>query len=93
MSRRRRGVPGAVACPQISRRRCAMSMPKIRILAGASLIAAGARWWLGARVGLAPGRLPGDVTFELGGATVYLPLGTCLVLSALLSLLLWVIGR
>lgn len=70
-----------------------MSMPKILIVAGAALIAAGALWWLGGRLGLSPGRLPGDFTIEAGGGTIYLPLGTCLVLSVVLSLVLWLTGR
>jgi Protein of unknown function (DUF2905) len=39
------------------------------------------------------GRLPGDFTFRSGGATVYLPLGTCLLLSVLLSLLSYLFRR
>lgn len=39
------------------------------------------------------GRLPGDLLFERGGATVYIPLATSLVLSILLTLLLNIFWR
>jgi len=39
------------------------------------------------------GRLPGDVQVPRGSWTFYLPLGTSLALSLLLTLILWLIGR
>ena len=39
------------------------------------------------------GRLPGDVQVQRGNWTFYFPLGTSLVLSLLLTLILWLIGR
>ena len=40
--------------------------------------------------GLPLGRLPGDLVFRRGGATIYLPLGTCLLVSVGITLLsLW----
>jgi hypothetical protein len=55
------------------------------ILAGIGLvwIVAPAIPWLG--------RLPGDIRFEGKNTRVYFPLLTCLLLSLLLSLALWVI--
>ena len=38
--------------------------------------------------GLPLGRLPGDLVFRRGGATVYLPITSCVVVSVLLSLVL-----
>ncbi|WP_411028777.1 DUF2905 domain-containing protein [Salmonella sp. s59878] len=35
------------------------------------------------------GRLPGDLVFHVGRTTVYVPLATMLIVSAVLSLLLW----
>lgn len=34
-------------------------------------------------------RLPGDIVIDRPGLTVYLPLGTCVALSVLLTLALW----
>lgn len=39
------------------------------------------------------GRLPGDFIFQRGNVTVYLPLGTMIVLSLLLTLVLNLVGR
>lgn len=39
------------------------------------------------------GKLPGDFTFRSGGVTIYLPLGTCLLLSVALSLLSYLFRR
>ncbi len=39
------------------------------------------------------GRLPGDIYVERGSWTFYFPLGTSIVLSLLLTLVLWLIGR
>ncbi|MFP4682748.1 MAG: DUF2905 domain-containing protein [Ectothiorhodospira sp.] len=66
-------------------------MPRILIALGLLLILVGLAWpWL-ARLGL--GRLPGDLLIQRDGFTFYLPLTTSLVVSAVVSLLLWLIHR
>ena len=39
------------------------------------------------------GRLPGDLIIRREHAVFYLPLTTCLVLSAVISLVLWLVNR
>jgi len=39
------------------------------------------------------GRLPGDIHIQRGNWTFYFPLATSLLLSVILTLLLWVMGR
>ena len=39
------------------------------------------------------GRLPGDIRIETEGGGFYLPIVTCLIISALLSLVLWFLRR
>ena len=39
------------------------------------------------------GRLPGDIAIERENFKFYFPLGTCLVLSAVLSVLVWLLRR
>jgi hypothetical protein len=39
------------------------------------------------------GRLPGDILIEREHFKVYLPLGTCIVISVVVSLLGWFFGR
>ncbi len=43
--------------------------------------------------GLRIGRLPGDIAVERDRWRFYFPLGTSLVLSVLVTLLLWLLGR
>ena len=38
------------------------------------------------------GRLPGDIAIQRDGFSFYFPLTSCLLASALLSLLLWLFG-
>jgi hypothetical protein len=39
------------------------------------------------------GRLPGDIKIEGKNYTFYMPLGSCLLVSAILSLIFWLISR
>jgi Protein of unknown function (DUF2905) len=39
------------------------------------------------------GRLPGDITFKRGNFSFYFPLATCLLLSAILSFIMWLIRK
>jgi Protein of unknown function (DUF2905) len=39
------------------------------------------------------GRLPGDIYVQRGNWTFYFPLGTSILLSIVLTLVLWLIGR
>lgn len=62
-------------------------MGKFLIIAGLVLVAAGLLWMVGERFGL--GRLPGDILIEREGTRIYIPITTSLVISAVLSLVLW----
>jgi hypothetical protein len=64
------------------------------LLLGAVLAAAGALLLFADRFpGLRIGRLPGDVRVERGNFTFYFPLATSIVVSVVLTLLLWLFGR
>ena len=39
------------------------------------------------------GRLPGDIVIERGNVHIYLPIVTCIVVSVVLSLILWLMNR
>ncbi len=65
---------------------------KLLVVVGLAVAALGAVLWLVGRVPFL-GRLPGDLLWERPGFAVYLPLGTCLLLSAVLSLVLWWLRR
>ena len=65
---------------------------KLLILAGAVLVGIGILLVVANRIPFL-GRLPGDVAVERKSFSFYFPITTCLVLSALISLLLWLFGR
>jgi hypothetical protein len=62
-------------------------MQKTLILIGAAIVIAGLAWpWL-SRLPL--GRLPGDIVIDKPGLKIYIPLTTMVLVSALVSLVLW----
>jgi len=63
------------------------------IFAGLALVALGLFFLLGEKLPFQLGRLPGDLEFRNKNSVLYLPLGTCLLLSLLGSLLLWLLNR
>ena len=66
-------------------------MSRWLILIGAGLIVLGLCWpWL-ARLGL--GRLPGDIHVQREGFEFYFPVTTGLLISAVVTLILWILRR
>ena len=68
-----------------------MEPAKTLIVIGAVLIAAGLVWLAAGWLGL--GHLPGDIVIERGNFRLYLPLGASLLISVVLTLIFWVLGR
>jgi hypothetical protein len=66
-------------------------MARFLVVLGVVILLVGLLWPYLARIGL--GRLPGDFVFQRDNVTFYFPLMTCLLLSALFSLILWVVNR
>ncbi len=66
-------------------------MSRFLITLGLILLAAGLLWPLLQKIGL--GRLPGDIVIERENMTVYIPLGTSILISIVLSVVLWFLGR
>jgi Protein of unknown function (DUF2905) len=65
---------------------------KTLFIIGLVLVVAGAVLWkTGGLGGL--GRLPGDLFVQRGNSTFYFPVVTCLVISAVLTLLGWLFRR
>ena len=62
----------------------------ILIAAGAFLLAAGLLWPFLSRY---LGRLPGDIVVRKPGFTFVFPIVTCIVISVVLTLLLWLFRR
>jgi hypothetical protein len=63
------------------------------ILIGLACIVAGIAWMLLERVGIRLGRLPGDIAIRGRNGGFYFPIVTCLLISALLTLLGWFFRR
>ncbi len=63
------------------------------VVVGAVIALAGVVIVVAERLGLRLGRLPGDLAVERDRFRFYLPLGTSLLLSIILSLVLWLAGR
>jgi hypothetical protein len=68
-----------------------MSVPRLLIIFGLVLVAVGLLWPLFAKLGL--GRLPGDIVIERDNFRLYLPIGTSVLISFILSLIFWFLGR
>ena len=68
-------------------------MGRILIFAGLAILAAGLVTVLAERLGIRPGSLPGDIRIEGKHGSFYFPVVTCVIVSALLSLLMWFINR
>jgi uncharacterized protein HemY len=66
-------------------------MQRLLIGLGLALVLAGIAWPLLSRIGL--GRLPGDIMIRRGSTSFYFPLATCIVISIVLSALMWLLNR
>jgi Protein of unknown function (DUF2905) len=65
-------------------------MSRTLILIGLLLIAVGLLWpWIG---WLGLGHLPGDIVVERKNFTLYVPIATGLLISVVLTLLLWLVN-
>ena len=64
---------------------------RVLIVLGGVLLVAGIALLAVGRLGI--GRLPGDLVYKRGNFALYVPLMTSILLSIILSLLLWVFRR
>ena len=66
---------------------------KLLIGFGLILVVVGGLVMLRGRVNLPLGRLPGDIVYRGKHTTFYFPLATSVVVSVLLSIVMYVVGR
>ena len=66
---------------------------KVLIVAGALAIVAGVAFVLLGRAHVPLGRLPGDIVYRGKNTTFYFPLATSILISVVLSVLLYLVGR
>lgn len=65
---------------------------KLLFFGGLVLAAVGGLMWAGVGRGWF-GRLPGDINYTRGNFSFHFPLVTCLLISAILTVLLWLFRR
>jgi DUF2905 family protein len=68
-------------------------MGRTLIVVGLILVAVGVLFTLGEKLPVKLGRLPGDITVRGKNGVFYFPIVTSLLLSVVLSVLLWLFGR
>ena len=66
---------------------------KLLVILGGVMVLAGAGLILLGRTGIPLGKLPGDIVYRGKNATVYFPLATSIVLSVVLTLVMWALGK
>ena len=70
-----------------------MPLGRMLIVAGIVLVAAGVLVTLAGRLPIKLGRLPGDIYVQGKNSTFYFPIVTCILLSVLLSVVMWIVKR
>jgi hypothetical protein len=70
-----------------------MGLGRFLIATGVLLIVAGLVVTYGGRLPIRLGRLPGDIAIHGRNSSFYFPVTTCIVLSVLLSLVMWILRR
>ena len=65
---------------------------KVLVIAGVVLAVAGALLWSGVGKGWL-GRLPGDIHYAKGNLSLHFPIVTCLLVSAILTVILWLFRK
>jgi hypothetical protein len=70
-----------------------MPAGRLLIIAGIVLIAAGVLITFLGRLPIRLGRLPGDIYIQGKNSSFYFPLATCILISLVFSLILWLFRR
>lgn len=69
-----------------------MFVPKLLVTIGLLFTTLGLLFWIGGKW-LRLGRLPGDVAIERDGFAFYFPITTMLLLSAVATVIFWLVNR
>jgi len=68
-------------------------MGRLLVIVGVALVVVGGIVMLLGRTGLPLGRLPGDILYRGKNTTFYFPLASSILISVVLSIVLFLIGR
>lgn len=66
---------------------------KALLIVGIAIVIIGGLLLIAARFGWPLGRLPGDLAYRGKNVSVYFPLATCLLISVVLTIILYLISR
>ncbi len=66
-------------------------MQKVLITIGLVLVAAGLLWPFLSKLSL--GRLPGDIAIDRPGLKIFIPVTSMILVSVIISLILWILRR
>ncbi|MGH9816374.1 MAG: DUF2905 domain-containing protein [Candidatus Acidiferrales bacterium] len=66
---------------------------RMLFVVGIVLVVVGGLLAFGAKLPLRLGRLPGDIVWQGKGSAFYFPIVTCIVLSVVLSAIVWLVGQ
>ena len=70
-----------------------VNLGRTLIALGIIILALGLNLTLGEKLPIRLGRLPGDIVIRGRNSVFYFPLATCLLVSVVLSFLLWLFGK
>ncbi len=68
-----------------------MDMQRFLIGLGLVILLTGIAWPVLTKIGI--GRLPGDIVIQRGSTSLYFPIVTCILISIVLSALMWLFNR
>lgn len=68
-----------------------ITVSRVLVIIGVILIIIGLAWPLLQKLGL--GRLPGDISIERDGFRFYFPITTSIIVSLMLTLILWILRK
>ena len=83
---------GAAAYPELMYNRIMPDIGKLLVIVGLMIAAAGLLIWSGVGRGWF-GQLPGDIHVNRGNMSFHFPIVTCLIVSAVLTVLMWLFRR
>jgi hypothetical protein len=66
---------------------------KLLVVLGIVMVAVGALLSFSGKLPFRLGRLPGDIVYQGRNGSFYFPVVTCILLSAVLSLLMWAVNH
>jgi hypothetical protein len=66
---------------------------KTLVVVGLGLVVLGLLVWLGGKMNLPLGRLPGDIRIDRPNFKFHFPLATCLLISVVLTVIMWLLRK